>query len=82
MSSTVSKSPKPDDHIPSRVEKDDSYSTGAGRKCTEKPKPDGPGLTKSAEDGRDGTDNIEGAVQPPIGLENETKGEGDIASSK
>ena len=67
MSSIVSQSPKPDDHILSRQEKDDSYSTGAGRKATEKPKPDRPGHQPKGE-------SKDCKHEPPIGLDNETKG--------
>ncbi|HEY9681107.1 MAG TPA: hypothetical protein V6C86_05960 [Oculatellaceae cyanobacterium] len=40
MSSTVSKSAKIDDHELTREEKDDSFSTGAGRMAIEVSKPD------------------------------------------
>ncbi|HEY9760730.1 MAG TPA: hypothetical protein V6C97_36575 [Oculatellaceae cyanobacterium] len=40
MSSTVSKSAKIDDHELTRAEKDDSFSTGAGRMAVEVSKPD------------------------------------------
>jgi hypothetical protein len=40
MSSTVSKSSEKDDHELSRTEKDNSFSTGAGRKAVEVGKPD------------------------------------------
>ena len=67
MTATVSKSPKPDNHELSRQERDNSYSTGAGRKAVEKPKIDG---SKESN-----CDSEKETLKPPIGLDNETKGD-------
>jgi hypothetical protein len=72
MSTTVSRSPKPEDEVPSREERDDSYSTGAGKKAVEVPKPDRDRSTSSANSGQA---KSEGKLEPPIGLDNETKAE-------
>jgi hypothetical protein len=68
MSTTVSKSPKPEDEVPSREERDESYSTGAGKKAVEVPK-----VTK--EDSKDDKKVDSAKLEPPIGLDNETRSE-------
>jgi hypothetical protein len=70
MSTTVSKSPKPEDKVPSRKERDDSYSTGAGKKAVEVPKSDRDRSTSSKNSGKT---KSEEKLEPPIGLDNETK---------
>ena len=63
MSSTVSKSARKDDHQLTRQEKDDSFSTGAGRRAVEVSKPDRQKIEEKEP------------LQAPIGLELETRGD-------
>jgi hypothetical protein len=70
MSTTVSKSPKHEDEMPTREERDDSYSTGAGKKAVEVPKADRG--TKTSSGGKCKSDD-EKKLEAPIGLDNETK---------
>jgi hypothetical protein len=69
MSTTVSKSPKHEDEMPTREERDDSYSTGAGKKAVEVPKAD---RNTASTEGKCKSDN-EKKIEAPIGLDNETK---------
>jgi hypothetical protein len=70
MSTTVSKSPKHEDEVPTKKERDDSYSTGAGKKAVEVPKAD---CGKEA-DSKDKCNSEDAKrLEAPIGLDNETK---------
>ncbi len=82
MTATVSKSPKPDDHELTRKERDGSLSEdGAGRKAVETAKPDfsadAQGQCKTT-----GDKNSAGkeCLNPPIGLDSETKGDAEAKS--
>lgn len=76
MSETLSKSPKPDDHMRTRQEKDDSYSTGAGRKAVEKPvDSDGTVEDCDAKDSSAKACSKKDPIEAPIGLDNETRGD-------
>ena len=70
MSTTVSKSPDHEDEVPTRAERDDSYSTGAGKKAVEVAKA-GP-EHKGSSEGKCQT-HADKRLDAPIGLDNETK---------
>jgi hypothetical protein len=77
MSTTVSKSPKHEDEMPTKEERDASYSTGAGKKAVEVPKAECGKEANSA--GKCSSEN-EKKLEAPIGLDNETKADDDKKS--
>ncbi len=77
MSTTVSRSAGSDRRIPSRQERDDAFSAGAGRKAVEELKEQG-NSKKSKKTQAIHQSPKQERINAPVGLDNETKAQANV----